>query len=334
MAVALWACAAAPAPSHRAPEVNETISRLPLLRPGRSLHFRGYSKTDISQPNLAPAPQVGYLLSRLLIEGEDGQGGFTLKEENSVYSADGNSLSRLGTPRERRTRVIHINPAAGQVRMEPLIARPPAESRGRALTVLTTDDGFGLNAASRSAAGLTTMILPPATFASLAAGETVLHDFDFWLVKGTPGEDLGIMAAVPPPAAPPVGARGRVRGHTQYRPLGREPLKVTWRLPLPPVDITVDTPVQEPDVQVELTGLAVAVKMDLTVEWLAGPDGNRAQGLARHDRMTWTVLDTAAEPVILAYDGTLELEIGDGAAASRREAYVFRRLDLVEEGSP
>lgn len=336
MAVAFWACAAAPAPSHRAPEVDESIPRLPLLRAGRSLHFRGYSKTDISQPNLAPAPQVGFLLSRLLIEEEDGQGGFTLKEENTLYSADGNSLSRLGTPRDRRTRLIHVNPAEGGVRMEPQITRPPTEtrSRARALTVRTTDDGFGLNAASRSAAGLASLILSPTTFASLAAGETVLHDFDFWLVKSTPGEDLGIVAAGPQPAAPPADARGRVRGQTEYKPLGREPFGVTWRPPLPPVGVTMEAPVQQPDEQVELTALAVAVKMDLTVEWRPGPDGTQARGLARHDRMTWTILDATGEPLILAYDGTVELEIGDGAASSRREAYLFRRLDRIEEGSP
>ncbi|TDI45339.1 MAG: hypothetical protein E2P00_03585 [Acidobacteria bacterium] len=336
MAVALWACAAAPAPSHSAPEGRESIPRLPLLRAGRSLHFRGYSKTDISQPNLAPAPQVGYLLSRLLIKEVDGHGGFTLEEENALYSAEGNSLSRLGTPRDRRTRLIHINPAEGRVRMEFQITRPPAgsRSRARALTVRTTDDGLGLNAAARSAAGLATLVLPPATFAALAAGETVVHDFDFWLVKGSPGEDLGIVAAEPQPAPPPADARGRVRGHTEYRPLGREPFRVTWRQTLPPADVAMEAPVQQPDEQVELSALAVAVKMDLTVEWRPGPDGKRARGLARHDRMTWTILDSVDEPLILASDGTLELEIGEGAGSSSRKAYMFRRLDRVEEGSP
>ncbi len=336
MAIALWACAAAPAPSQRAPEMDESMSRLPLLRTGRSLHFRGYSKTDISQPNLAPAPQVGFLLSRLLVEKEDGQGGFTLEEENSLYSADGNSLSRLGTPRDRRTRIIQVHPAEGRMRMEPQTSRPPEGSRNpaRPLTVRTTDDGFGLNAASRHAAGLASLVLPPAIFASLAAGETVLHEFDFWLVKGMPGEDLGVVAAAVQPTGPPADARGRVRGQTEYRSLGREPFSVTWRPPLPPAGGGMEAPVQQPDEPVDLPALAVAVKMDLTVEWLPGPGGNRPRGLVRHDRMTWTILDAASEPMILAYDGTLELKIGDGAAGSSREAYLFRRLDRVEEGSP
>jgi len=336
MAAVLWACAAAPAPSAPPPEADESVSRLPLLRIGRSLHFRGRSKTDLSQPDVAPNPMVGFLLSQLLVTGEDGEGRFTLEEQNGIYSADGTSLDRLGTARDQRTRIIHIDPAAGRVSMEPQITRPPSGTsrRSRALAVRTTDDGFGLNAAARSAAGLTSVILPPAVFASLAAGETVVHDFDFWLVSSTPGEDLGVLTAVPPATAPPAGARGRVRGRTELKPLDQEPFKVTWRMPLSPAERHEATPVQRPDEQFDLPGLAVAVNMNLTVQWLPGTDGTRPPGLTRADHMTWTVLRSTGEPLVLAYDGTVELVIGDGDRSSRREAYLFRRLDRVEEASP
>ena len=336
-ALALWAGLLVPAAMARTEETAPAaaaITEPPLARMGRTLHFRGRSQLTTSQPNLKPAPQVGFLLSRLQVVAVDPDGDLTLHEDNTVYAADGETMDRLGSPRDRRTRELQVHPATARVRMGTQMTRPPegASRRNRPLPINMTDDGFGLNAAARTAVGLASLILPAEDFAALAAGETVSRTFDFWLVRQDPRLDRVVVPATAS-AEPPDGAEGRVQGTTMFRPQGREPFSLLWRRPLPAA-VPGGVPATSPDQRLELPALSVAVSVDLTVGRLAGAGGRRPPGLRRRDRLTWTVLHRQEEPWLLAMDGIVELEIGEGADATLREAFIARSLYQVTTTSP
>jgi hypothetical protein len=334
-AALLLVAATVPVPDQAA-GTDPSDAFLPLVRVGRTLHFRGRSRHSTSHANLAPAPQVAFVLSHLEVVKRDGEGWFVLAEKNILSSADGDSMALLGSPRDVRTRRIRVDPASGRLLPGPQYTRPPQEDsrQKRPLEITRTDDGFGLNAEARTATGLASLILPAEIFAPLFRDETVIREFDFWLVREDPRQDRRVVPVNPGGGTPPAGAEGRVRGTTRLRPRGREPFSLNWRRPAQPVASDGAAPASSPDQRVTLEAMAVAVHLDLVMDWLPGVDGSIPPAVRRQDRMTWIVLADPGEPWILEADGSVVMEVGALPKTTRREAYLSRTLDLVSEGRP
>ena len=282
-ALLLGAVAAPVQPQAAGKESSDSI--LPLVQTGRTLHFRGRSRHSTSHANLAPAPQVAFVLSHLEVVEQDAEGWFVLEEENILHSADGDSMARLGSPRDRRTRRIRVDPASGRMIPGPQHTRPPEEDsrQNRPLEITRTDDGFGLNAEARTATGLSSLVLPADLFAPLARDETVVREFDFWLVREDPRQDRRVVPVDAGAGSPPAGAEGRVRGTTRLRPRGREPFSLNWRRPAPPAAADSPAPASSPDQRVTLEAMVVKVHLDLVMDWLPGADGSVPPAVRRQD---------------------------------------------------
>jgi hypothetical protein len=325
LALAIGACAGVPPPAAADEEPAGPVVGS-LVQPGRVLHFRGRTSLSLSRADRPPAPQVGYALTRLRALEERSDGALVLEEESFLHSADGESLGQLANPRDRRTRRLVVDPAAGRLQAGPAISAPPPGPAGREreFEVRFTDDGLGLNAAARDAAGLATLLLDPETFRRLAAGEEIEREFDFWLVRDDPLADRVVMPVAGAPSEPD-GAEGRVRGRTVLRPLGPETHPVDWR-PTPPADGRPP----RPDRRVELPALGVAASVRLEILRPDGPGGAYRTDIRRQDSLTWVVLDDPGAPWIVAWDGLVDWQRGAGAKAELREAYLSRTLFRVE----
>jgi hypothetical protein len=335
VALLLGALASSPPAWSRWLQAPSDPSMLPLVRAGRTLHFRSRSRQTTSQANQAPAPQVAFVLSLLEVVEKDDEGWFTLEESNTLYAADGDSMGRLGSARDQRTRRIRVEPASGRLSPGPQFTRPPEEDsrQSRPLEITRTDDGFGLNAEARTAVGLSSLLLPAGMYAPLAREESVSLTFDFWLVKDDPRKDHTVVPVVTPGEPPPPGADGHVQGTTQLRPRGRETFHLTRRAPAAMDDSSPATD-SSPDQRLSLPALAISVHMDLTIQWLPRLDGSVPRGIQRQDRMAWTVLADPGEPWILEADGSVQMEVGEPPGNTSRKASMSRRLDLVSDGLP
>jgi len=315
---------------------DPATSILPLVRPGRTLHFLGRSRHSTSHANLAPLPQVAFVRSHLKVVERDDEGWLVLAEENVLYSADGDSMGRLGTPRDRRTRRIRVEPASGRLAPEAQYTRPPEEDsrQSRPLAITRSDDGFGLNPEARTAVGLSSLILPAYMYAPLARDETVIREFDFWLVREDPRQDRLVVPVAKEGGKPPANTEGRVRGTTRLRPRGPETFSFNLRQEAGPAWPAGEAPESTPDRRVSVEALAVSVHVDLVMEWQPGPQGSIPPAVRREDRMTWIVLADPGEPWILEADGRVNMEVGVAPDNTSRKASLSRRLDLVTQGLP
>ncbi len=332
----LLAAAACSSPAHL-PEAGPQGDRsaepvlLPLLQPGRVLSFRGRSVLDLSAPDQAPAPRVGALFTRLRLLGQDGDT-LRLSEESELAAADGESAAVLSAPRERRRLVFRVDAAAGEVALEEHTTAPRhGEGYGEPVSVPFTDDGFGLNAAARRAAGLVSLTLPARWMADLAAGRSVHLAPDFFMVRRDPLADRQVLEAVPDGTVPD-GAEIRVRGETVLRPAGREPFPVDQRFPPPPPPGDPQSPPEaaRPDARRELPALRVEVDARLEIRRARDPE---APATWRRDRLTWLVLDAPGPAWLLHVEGTVETRRGDGADEVHRSAFISRTLQRLEETS-
>jgi hypothetical protein len=306
----------------------------PLLRPGRILHFRGRSTLDVSRQFQAPAPRVGYVFATLQILEERADGSLVLQAENFLYGAEGRTPDRLSTPTERSTQVLVLTHPGFDIQAEnsSTAARLSGGHYASDLPVHFTSDGFGLNAGAREAAGLYSLALPTEVFRRLAAGETVTRDLDFFLVREDPLSDRVVAPAGD--GKRPEAAETRVRGRTVLRPAGRETYATDWRFPAPPLPADPSQPpeVAIPDRRVEIPALRVEVEADFEIERFGGTTGSASRS-RRRDRLSWTVHHAPQEPWILAWEGTVADETGDPEKAVRREAFLSRALQRVEESS-
>jgi hypothetical protein len=332
----LGAAALAPPAGSATADKDPCTSILPLVRTGRTLHFLGRSRHSTSHANLAPTPQVAFVRSSLQVVEKDAEGWFVLAEENVLYSADGDSMGRLGSPRDRRTRRVRVEPGTGSLAPEAQYTRPPEEDsrQSRPLEITRTDDGFGLNAEARTAVGLSSLILPDYMYSPLAGDEIVVRDFDFWLVREDPREDRRVVPVGENGGRAPAGAEGRVRGTARLRPRGRESFSLNWRHQPGPADHEGAAPQTSPDRRVTVEAMAVSVHVNLVMDWLPDREGSIPPAVRREDRMTWIVLAEPGEPWILEADGSVTMEVGEAPDNTIRKASLYRRLDLVKQGLP
>ena len=304
---------------------------LPLLRPGRLLHFRGRSRLDLSRPEDRLRPSVGHVFSTLHLSGDDGDGHLLLSRELFPYSDDSATAAGLSAPRERRRETLRLDPAVFTIERltatsEPRLGR---DRWGAPAPLRFTSDGFGLNAAARRQARLHSVAIPRELYLALVQQGEITHEYDFYLVAEDPLGDRVVVPAAPG-AAPPAGAERRVRGRTMIRVEGREPFPLDRRFPVPPLPDDPRSPPLpgRPDQRVRLPALRVRVEADLVIEPVEPHGGGRTE---RRDRLTWTVLDRAGEPWLLAWEGLVRTESGDAADPDIREASVSRDLVRVEE---
>jgi hypothetical protein len=297
-------------------------------------HFRGRSTLEVSQPLLAPAPQVGLLLATLRVVEEDAGGRLVLRAENHIYAADGETPARLSSPLERRTQLVAVERPAFEISGEKRTIAHHLAGGGydRELQTPFTSDGFGLNAGARREVYLFSLALPSSVFAQLAAGQVVTHEFDFFLVRDDPLADRVVQPVSGSGAERPVAAEARIRGRTVARPSGREPYPVDWRFPAPLAAADSPRPPEtaRPDRRLELPALRIEVEAEMEIERFERTGAVRS-ATQRRDRLTWTVHDDRAEPWILAWEGTVADESGTVEDAVRREAYLSRALYRIEE---
>ncbi len=336
-AALLLIIAALPAsgPATPAGDAAPTPSWVPLVRPGRTLHYRARSTVTTSRPDQRPAPQVGFVLSRLEVVNRDESGWLHLRETSTLHAADGQTMDRLGAPQDRRTRDLRVQPeeTGGLIAGLPLTL--PPESAGRRnqqpLPVAFSDDGFGLNDAARAAVGMPSLLLPPGDFQELAAGRTVQRSFDFWMVREDPLRDR-VVVPLAEEAARPAAAESRIRGSLTLRPGNVASHRLLWRRPVP-ASVPGGLPPRAPDQEIHLEALSVEMTLNLTASRFPR-QGPPPPAMRRADRMTWVVLNRAEEPWLLAGDGTIDMTVGEGERAVHREGYLSRSLHQVSSGSP
>jgi hypothetical protein len=87
-----------------------------------------------------------------------------------------------------------------------------------------------------------------------------------------------------------------------------------------------------PDRRVEIPALRVEVESELEIERFGGSMESAGRS-RRRDRLSWTVHHAPQEPWILAWEGTVADERGNPDEAVRREAFLSRALQRVEESS-
>jgi hypothetical protein len=259
-----------------------------------------------------------------------------LQAENYLYGAEGRTPDRLSSPSDRRTQLLVLSRPGFDIRVEERTTAARLSGGGYAteLPLRFTSDGFGLNAGAREAAGLYSLALPTEVFQQLMAGQTVARDLDFYLVREDPLSDRVVVTAAASGGKRPEGAETRIRGRSVLRPAGRETYAVDWRIAAPPLpaDPSQAPEVAIPDRRVEIPALRVEVEAEFDIERLAGSTGSDSHA-RRRDRLSWVVHHAPQEPWILASEGTVADETGDPSDPVRRDAFLSRALERVEESS-
>lgn len=303
---------------------------LPLLRPGRVLHFRGRSSLDASQPAGPLRPSVGNVFSTIRWLGTEPDGRWLLARESFPYSAASRTAAGLSAPSERRRETLRVDPAIFLVERVSTTVEPrrSRDRWGPPAPLVFTSDGFGLNLPARRQIGLHTLTVPRTLFRTLAAGEEITRSFDFFLVIADPRRDRTIVPAAGDRVPP--GAERHVAGRMLLRPLGREPFRTDRRFSSPPPvpDRNSPPPVGRPDERVSLPALRIRVEVDLTIE---PADGRRGTRRKRQDRLIWTVLDVESEPWMLSWEGLVRTWAGDPSDPDLREASFSQELSRIED---
>lgn len=304
---------------------------LPLLRPGRRLHFRGRSHLDASRPDDRLRPAVGHVFSTLWLSSTEADGRLLLAREMFPYSAGSRTSSVLSAPRERRRETLRLDPTTFTLERLEATSEPyrGKDRWGAAGPLRFTSDGFGLNTAARLTAAMHSVAIPRELYLALTEEGEITHDYDFYLVVADPLGDR-VVALTRPGAPPPDGAERHIVGRTVFRVEGRETFRLDRRFAPPPLPDDQHSPplAGRPDERILLPSLRVRVSADLIIE----PAGDRAGArIERRDRLTWTVLDHVDEPWLLAWEGLIRTESGNPLDPDIREASVSRELVRIED---
>lgn len=303
----------------------------PLVRPGRTLRFRGRSSLEQSSTTQW-TPRVGYLLSSLRLRDVPARGPLILEDESYLYGAEGKLMAAMSSPLERRTQIIQVDRPSFRASIETRRSAPRrGTGYGKDVKISFSYDGFGLNGPARRAALLFTLALPAAMLHELKAGREVQKDLDFFMVRRDPLADRRVVEAAGAKPAVPEAAEKRVRGRTRLTALGVEPYGVDWRFPPPPEPADAAAPPEEgrPDQRIELAALRIQLDSRLELERLFHAPG-APPTVRRHDRLTLWVLDDEEEPWILGWEGIVRTDWDEDGLPAWKESFASRRLYRIE----
>jgi hypothetical protein len=296
-----------------------------LATPGRVLVYHARSRITISAPEKPSRFVSARSTARQLFSAVRPGGGWRLRVDSLMWSGEDDRAGGEELPFERRREILGVDPLTFRAVVEKRTseARRSGGEWGRPLDSRLGDDGFGLSFAARSEALLFTVAVPRDLFARLSAGEVVRHEFDFFLVRTDPTADRVVVDAGR--GAAPAGAEWRIHGSTVLRPGARETMPLHAPVPGGP------TPAEPASAPASLACLRVNVASRSVIDALR--EGAGAEGrTSRADDLTWSVLDSGAEPWLLAVEGTVRSETGEGGHVVVQDAFMARTLQRIESG--